>query len=53
MFGRKKPDQLNFKIAWDMIRDAATNRHHGYDLKDVQKKIALLQAYLLRKGVLK
>lgn len=57
MLGKKKKiqlsNQINFTEAWGIIKDAARNRNHAHNIKDVENKIALIQAYLLRNGVIK
>lgn len=57
MLGKKKKiqlsNQINFTEAWSIIKDAARNRNHAHNIKDVENKIALIQAYLLRNGVIK
>lgn len=57
MLGKKKKielsNQINFAEAWRIIKDAARNRNHSHNIKEVENKIAVIQAYLLRNGILK
>ncbi len=57
MLGKKKKvelsSQINFTEAWRIIKEAARNRNHAHNIKEVENKIAVIQAYLLRNGVIK